>query len=318
MNRKNFVICDSEQSYAHHLMEMLSIKKEFTLQVRTCTTLESVLELEKNQIIDILLIEESYPKDQRHKINSIYTFVLTRGGNSDIAEDETGIYKYQSSDAIYIQILQACQNKKGELLQMLAKERRKVIGVYSPIHRIGKTTFALILGKELAKRGSVLYLNLEEYAGEGGHFPKEAKKTMEDLLYYAKQEEENLGFRMSGMVEQIEELDYIPPIKTAVDLKAVSSEEWRELLQQILEKSIYETIILDLSESVQGLLEILGICNVIYMPIRKDRFSQAKVRSYEMNLQVLHCEKLEEVTKKILLPREITDYVKELLKGEPV
>ena len=41
----------------------------------------------------------------------------------------------------------------------------EVIGVYSPIHRIGKTQYALQLAKEFAKKGNTLYLNLEAYAG---------------------------------------------------------------------------------------------------------------------------------------------------------
>ena len=43
--------------------------------------------------------------------------------------------------------------------------------VYSPVKRCGKTCFALTLGQILAKRQSVLYLNLEECAGFRPIFP---------------------------------------------------------------------------------------------------------------------------------------------------
>ena len=41
------------------------------------------------------------------------------------------------------------------------KRNCKVIAVYSPVRRIGKTTYAIRLGRKLAKEANVLYLGME-------------------------------------------------------------------------------------------------------------------------------------------------------------
>ena len=101
------------------------------------------------------------------------------------------------------------------------------------------------LGKELAEKGPVLYLNLEEYAGGEHYFSKEQEQNLGDLLYYSKQETGNLGLRISMMTGQIGNMDYIRPIPVVQDLQAVTAEEWLQLFEQIVEKSIYEVLILD-------------------------------------------------------------------------
>jgi len=91
-------------------------------------------------------------------------------------------------------------DKERVVAKTLRKTRGSLIGVYSPIHRIGKTKYALELGKELAEKGPVLYLNLEEYAGGEHYFSKEQEQNLGDLLYYSKQETGNLGLRISMMI----------------------------------------------------------------------------------------------------------------------
>ena len=55
------------------------------------------------------------------------------------------------------------------------KVMRGLIGVYSPIHRIGKTKFALRLGRQIAEKVPVLYLNLESYSGGNYYFPEDTE-----------------------------------------------------------------------------------------------------------------------------------------------
>ena len=84
-------------------------------------------------------------------------------------------------------------------------------------------------------------------------FQKNRNRIWEILLYYSKQETGNLGLRISMMTGQIGNMDYIRPIPVVQDLQAVTAEEWLQLFEQIVEKSIYEVLILDLGDSVNGL-----------------------------------------------------------------
>ena len=77
-----------------------------------------------------------------------------------------------------------------------------------------------------------------------------------------------------------------------------------ELFQQILDKSIYETIILDIGDSVQGLYEILNRCDSIYTLYTKERIGQEKLKQYEENLLRLgHEEILEKTVKQLAVRR---------------
>ena len=181
--------------------------------------------------------------------------------------------------------------QKGEV--DLKKEiKGSLIGVYSPIHRIGKTKFAMELGKEFAKKEPVLYLNLEEYAGNDFYFHDRTGQTLADLLYYARQEKGNLGLRISMMAGQDEDLDYILPMPYVQDLQEVFAEEWLKLFNRILENCIYGKIILDLGDSVRGLFQILEACDTVYTPFIEDGTARAKLNQYAENLRITGREKV--------------------------
>ena len=58
------------------------------------------------------------------------------------------------------------------------------LGVYSPVGRCLKTSFALTMGKLLAQEERVLYLNLEEFSGLSVLMKEEYKSDLSDLLYF--------------------------------------------------------------------------------------------------------------------------------------
>ena len=71
------------------------------------------------------------------------------------------------------------------------------------------------------------------------------------------------------MVKEEDGLAVLDPIPVSLDLKEVAWEDWNSLILQILKKGPYQNLILDVSESVQGLFDILKICDVWYLPISK-------------------------------------------------
>ena len=142
----------------------------------------------------------------------------------------------------------------------------------------------------------VLYLNLEEYAGGDFYFHDQTGKTMADLLYYARQEKGNLGLHISMMAGQEDELDYILPMPYVQDLQEVSTEEWLKLFDLILENCIYQKVILDLGDSINGLFQILEACHTVYTPYIEDEIASAKMNQYAENLRKTGKEKILEKT----------------------
>lgn len=317
MSEKNLVVCDKELRYADGLSENISVRSELALRVYICTRLDSVKRLKEEQKIHILIVDEAFTHEERAEMEAEQTFVLTKDTCQDLGEKENEIYKFQSADKILAIVFETyCEQSGNSILKTIKKQKRKLIAVYSPIHRIGKTTFAIALGNELAKVGKTLYLNLEEYADVGGRFVKAEGRNLGDLLYYMRQESKDAALRISTMAQQMENLDYIPPFLLSADLKQVSLEEWKNLLQLILEETIYEAIILDLGESIQGLTEILQFCDTIYMPVLEDEISRHKVRRFHEGLRQMQLEGLEDKIQEFTAADDVETYVRKLIREE--
>ncbi|NCB91768.1 MAG: hypothetical protein EOM40_04245 [Clostridia bacterium] len=273
--------------------------------------------------------------EQENEIkNDLYNGMNSEMGNSILSQQYPSIYKYQSSDKVIREAL-ACYGEKRKgmprLLQV-QKNKTELIGIYSPVGRTMKTTFALTLGQMLARNSAVLYLNLEEYSGFEYLLGQTYEQTMGDLLYYLRQDVPNLMLRMSGMIQTMNNLDFVPPVLSPGDIQHTSLQEWLRLLQQIIDQSSYETVILDFGDGVEELYQLLEQCTRIYMPVRSDPVSQAKIKQFEDSVEKSGCSRVMDKLNKIKLPyhrtirngagylddliwSELGDYVKELIRN---
>lgn len=287
MVSKNLVICDSEEGYAQALAMYFMRKKELAAEVQVCSTVTQVMELEKTKKIHLLFLAGEYAKEANGKLQAEKIFLLTTG--TEEADGENQVYKYQSGEKIVEDMIRICGPEASEnesIYKGGRKQGGKIIGIFSPVHRIGKTTYGLKLGEEMAATENVLYLNLEIYGGIGGHF-EEGEQTLADVLYYARQEKGNLGLLLTTVVKHRKNLDYIVPMPVAEDVKSVKAEEWLMLIRRILEQSIYDVIILDLDEGISGVYELLRACTKIYLLYTQDLYGQAKLRQFENEVNLL-------------------------------
>ena len=247
------------------------MKKEVTAGVRICSSPEMVQELLKIGLIKVLL----------HCV--------------DLVEEETELRKYQPVDGLMTGILKGLQEEKfpGSCAD---NGNGRILGVYSPVHRIGKTTFSLKLGKALAQSEDVLYLDLA------------------NVLYYAKQERDDIGIRIASMVKRMGDLDYIPPMKVWTDLRAVHTEEWKTLFERLISQSVYSVIILDIGNGMEDVFQLLRLCDQILMPCAEDVYAMAKIAQYQHMLKVLRYLELESRTMYINMGKNMRQTVKETVE----
>lgn len=296
------VICDQEEEYAAALADFLARKKGLALSVQMCNDTAQVLELQKNCPIDILLISSKCPKEDRGRIRSVNTVILTDYRKEETDENESAVYKYQSGETIMRELIGKCSKMsvaESLFLETVRKKSMKTIGIFSPIHRCGKTSYALELGKRLSVSQNVLYLNLELYGGIGGHFP-ETGQTLADALYYSRQERKNFGAVLTGMVRHLGSLDYLLPVRISEDIKAVEPEDWICLLEQIAAYSLYDILILDIDEGIRGVYSILRLCTEIYVPEVTDEIGRAKMFQFQEELHLLG---YDDISRKITVRR---------------
>lgn len=285
MSGKNLVICDAETEYASRLAEYLGGKRDLSLQVKICESPEQALAIKRDAKIDILLADENM-KFTDGVLDGIPEVMYLSALETSVPTDQKSrIFRYQPADTIYTCLIDGLTaSGTGDLWTVRKKRRGQLIGYYSPVHRLGQTSRAIKNGIQLARKSNVLYLNMEAYAGIGGHFAEEKERNLSMLLYYAKQETGNPGLLITTLVQQMSGMDYIPPVTYPEDLKTVTADEWLWLLREILERSIYDVLILDIGDGVQGIFEILQSCDQVYMMTSADRMAVAKLCQYEETL----------------------------------
>ena len=217
---------------------------------------------------------------------------------------EQWIDKYQSVEAVVRKVLELASD--AGLLPPAARaggrEGMKLIGVYSPVGRCLQTTFSFTLGQLLARKHRVLYLNFECFSGFGKMLRKEFQADLSDLIYFLHNRDGRFPYRLESMTQKLNGLDYIPPAFSCLDLQRVEKEEWLALLDELGQSGLYEYVILDLSEVINGLFDILKLCSAVYTIVRDDGFAAAKQEQYEALLTCLDHEDILENTKKCRLP----------------
>ena len=186
--------------------------------------------------------------------------------------------------------------------------KKERIGIYSPVGRTAKTSFALTLGQVLAREKPVLYLNLEEYAGFEQLLGCSYERNIGDLilLYPPGIQQPATENQRYGTVGQQPGL-YLPPAMSPMDIQKTTLAEWLRLLDEIEKNMKYETIILDFGDGVSELYALLNQCHRVYMPVRQDVMSAAKLQQFEQLLQMWNYSGLLERIEKVRLPYHRTE-----------
>lgn len=322
MKKNIFAVCDLEAAYAYNLMEYMNVKQSTPFEVQAFTNVKSLELFLQEHEVEILLISEQAMCQEVKEMGIGRVMILSEG---ELLEELSGypfVYKYQSSDSLIAEVMSyyAKQDTRVSPLALL-KKKVEIIGVYSPVKRNLKTSFALTLGQLLARNRGVLYINMEDYSGFETLMSKKFPSDLSDLMYFIRQGSNNLMYKLDGMIQSINNLDYIPPAFSPMDLRDVTFEEWMKLITNLMDYSSYEVIILDLGESVDQLFKIMRECKTIYMPVREDGVSLAKLEQYEKLLKAWDYEDVLEHTKKLKLPFHSSFgqkeyYVEQLMWGE--
>lgn len=337
MAQKILAICDLEVAYASHFMEHINHRRNLPFEVQAFSSLERLKELSEKQSIEILLISERALSGRRAEVaswNIGQIIVLSEGISESRSDEYPTVSKYQSSDSVIREVMAvyAAETQDKRALSIVKRET-KIIGIYSPVGRSRKTSFALILGQLLSKERNVLYLNLESCAGFEELFELTYDRTMSDVIYYLRQKDNNLIHHIQATVCSLESLDYIPPVAFPQDITSVTVPEWHSLLDTIRKESVYEYVILDIGDGVEDVCGLLDLCDHIYMPIRQDFVSQSKIIQFEKLMAVCNRQEVLERVEKLKLPyytyptiknqymkqlmwSEFGDYVRNLIRKE--
>ncbi len=321
MGKGYMAICGKDMDYITGIYDYISVMVSNEYEAVLFTKKEAFEHFCEENVVDLLLEEEGF--------SSVEENVTKRIVLSEEIGKENTIYKYMACDRIYKEIMAICAaGTQAKVLERQIKHK-ELIGVYTPIKRCFQTTFSLTLGQIIAKKRKTLYLNFESFSGFETMMSKEAKTDLLDLVYFSECNQGDFSCRVESLKEKIGSLDYISPVKAYAKYSEVSKSKWERLIDNLLSKTDYEVIILDLSEQVNGLLDILKKCSRVYTIVDSDKMASAKVTQYENLLRESFYEEIVEKTQNITIPKfkdipsnfemlthsELADYIKKLVEG---
>ncbi len=312
MEQRVLILCDPEEDYAQRMSDYMRRDKFFPWRVKVYTHVSQLHECVKLQSRDMLVISESaYQED-----------VLRLGAGKTVILNETGIVKgqklnnvnkYQEAEKVIQQI-----KELGGVSDRMLEEGMgaRFIGLYSPIRRCLQTSFGLCLGKLLAQRGKTLYLSFETYSGVEG-FNSCDGVDLSSLLYLLS-DEEKFAAGARRQIRREENFEYVSTMVNPQNLLLISAAEWKKLLYLLQKGFGYEYIILDLSENVQGLFDILRMCARVYSMAKDDPIAKRKMDQYEQLLSLMEYGDVREKTCICRLPlfRNIPTSVAAATKGD--
>ena len=283
MKKRILALCDLEASYAVNFSEYVNRRGNIPFEIHAFTSIDKLREYVREHAVEILLISEKAMCSEIDQWGIEETVILTEEMQKKTRGRHPHVYKYQSSTNVVREVLAAYGEKKSpkDQTEKLLKPKCKIVGVYSPVTRCLKTSLSLTLGQLLGRERSVLYISLEDFPGFEGIFREQYEKNLSDVIYYLRQEDENVILKLSQIIRKTGSLDYIPPARSPEDLRNVRADEWHELLWALIDKSSYEVILLDIGDGLGILRDFLCECDIIYMPTKENAFARAKIQAFD-------------------------------------
>lgn len=277
------VVCDEEEEYAAKLVDYLNLKEGFPFDVRCFSEAAKVTAFMENHVVEILLCSEKMA-EALEDISDVKKFLLQDSYDTKF-ENWDRIWKYQSCENMISEMMSVLSKSELEYGYIGRKKQLKTIGFYSPVKRTLQTTIAILLGETLGKRAKSLYINLESNSVLEENLNLEFSKDLSDIIYDMQGTLKGEEFYLASVMAKYKELYLLPGMSNHNDLITVPEDVWLQFLRTLEAETDYEYFILDLSDGVQGLYEILGQCDLIYETVTDGVISIQKVEKFHRQLE---------------------------------
>lgn len=312
------VLYDTEEEYAQLMTDFLKKHRDLPWAIRTYTSEQELLKEEQGNEITMLVVAESAYAEAIKALQSTCIVVLNESGIVRWHEMHN-INKYQRAGQVLKELLEIYVEIADVQLPRLQMDcGTRFIGIYSPVRRCMQTGFAITMSRMLAETHRTLYLNFEHYAGLTELLPDRQTRDLADVLYFLTAETDKFRLRLQTMIQHKGALDYIPPMRVGQNLLTITAAEWKLLMHKIGELGEYDYVVLDLSENMQGLFEILRMCTKIFTLTKDDKVSESKLLQYEQVLELYEYRDVLDKSKRCHIPklRRVPDALEQYTRGD--
>lgn len=291
-----------EVAYSYRLMQRLNQLLQVGFLVYSFSEEESFKEFLELEKPDYILVGENY-----------YTSDLFEGCNADVVilsetevEDNNNldIDSYENQAKYEIFKYQSAVKMVSQLNKIINKDRPVVIknsdgisfiGVYSPVRRCGKTSLAVALSKKFSQNKKVLYLNFEPFGSADISLKNDEAWNLSDVFYFMSQNRDSREILDKSLLEY-NGMYAILPVDSLEDLQEITARQWEQFFMMLSDARPVDLIVVDFDESINCYMQLLELCDRIYMPILENSAARDKLKRFD---EFLKKSNLQSVSKKI-------------------
>jgi hypothetical protein len=304
MKQYRLVICDREEEYSLGVMNYINRDDKNPYMAVAFSKLDKFKSyLEQNQV-HCMVVNRKFQREFQTSVPILWV------SDSKVTEQEDLIYKYQSMETL-------CQGLNRMMREQNCYHAEpgeiQIYGVYSPMGRTGKTTFALALCNHLNKRGRSLYLGFEEYSSFS-----EGQKEASDLLYFIKSHSPDMMTQLTSRLLHRGQLDIFPSPIAYMDIRQLTMEDMIWFVEQLRQQEQYQSLVFDIGAGSFSDLGVLQLMDHIYMPVLSEGFGE-KEQNFRRMLELMQLSYLEERIEPVYLEtvchseESMEGYVEELV-----
>ena len=297
MNTNTLILCDRDEMYAGRLYGYIKGAMTIPLDIHEVTDLShlreelSRLEEEDPGSRSVILPEEMYEDTVFPAGKTTNVLVLTEEGEGRVKEREgvrlTVLNRYRPAREIADRLFTLMTEDENTVVSGVSEgfKGSRVIGFYSPVKRSGQTILALTMGQLMTKTKRALYISFEAFGG--AYFGNgENGGNLTDILYYHDCVKDRLPLYVERFKTDMNGLSCIGPAGSMEEVADISPAQFKGLIATLAASGAYDVILLDLTDLVSGLKEILTGCEAVYMTGTHDTQAKEKLRQYMRSLKL--------------------------------
>ena len=240
---------------------------------------------------DLILSNMENYEQMRDEIDSERVIVLL--DSKEGVEERNRIYKYQNCDVVLKEILKMASSIDDINVYINRSTTMKVIAVYTPNDSRIATSIALDIGKLLSGMASTLFISLDGMSVIPDITGIEFDMDMSDL-FCENMTEGGLSNAIIRSVRRLGNMDVLPIMHNYQDMASVTNEEWKNFIKDIERKTDYEFVVIDLTESVRNLFDILKLANYICVATSKGTVEGYRYKQFMKEIEILYDSELKE------------------------
>lgn len=282
------ILADQDENYVKKFLRCVENNYFDEIELAVFTTKETLENyLEKNPYDSILYTEHFVEVNKRGMC-----FLLRDDRETAEEDDVRALCKYQKVEHIYKSILRAHAESKSNFKSQITKKdgQTQIITFLSASGGAGKSVCAATFARLQAMSGKmVLYLSIEKIPSTEELFEADGGTSLSQVMFWVKRGKGNIPMKIeSSLVQDYSGVYFWKSGQNPMELADMDTNDWKELLQQIIELKKMDYIVIDTESPISNeMADILKLSDRLVCICTEDETNQNKTKQLVKGFEVM-------------------------------